>query len=91
MLTQAGISAVPVMNGLDLLGATQLWGAALSSDGSGEMVKGMPYAFARLPFAVRCAAPDLGQDTELILRDVLGLGDADRARLHALGVTRTDV
>lgn len=91
MLAQACISAVPVMNGLDLLDATQLWGAALSSDRHGDLVKGMPYAFAGLPFAVRCAAPDLGQDTNDILRDVLGLGDADMARLQALGVTRTDV
>jgi crotonobetainyl-CoA:carnitine CoA-transferase CaiB-like acyl-CoA transferase len=41
-------------------------------------------------FEVRRDAPDLGQDTDAVLRGVLGLGDDELGRLRAAGVTRTD-
>ena len=89
-LAAAGISCAPVLDGLDLLHAPQLSGASIAEDATGRMVKGMPYRFEHLPFRVRHPAPDLGADTEPVLREVLGLSDAAIARLAALGVTRTE-
>lgn len=89
-LTAAGLSAAPVLDGLDLLHAPQLTGASIAEDATGRMVKGMPYRFDHLPFCVHRQAPDLGADTDTVLREVLGLNDAAIARLAALGVTRTE-
>ena len=89
-LAGTGIAAAPVLNGVDLLHAPHLSGGSLAIDASGALVKGMPYAFDAWPFAVRRDAPDLGQDTDDVLREVLGLPEDDIERLKALGVTRTD-
>jgi crotonobetainyl-CoA:carnitine CoA-transferase CaiB-like acyl-CoA transferase len=79
-----------VLDGLDLLHAPHLTGASIAEDATGRMVKGMPYRFDHLPFCVHRQAPDLGADTDTVLREVLGLNDAAIARLAALGVTRTE-
>jgi benzylsuccinate CoA-transferase BbsF subunit len=89
-LAAAGLSAAPVLDGLDLLHAPHLTGASIAEDATGRMVKGMPYRFDHLPFCVHRQAPDLGADTDTVLREVLGLNDAAIARLAALGVTRTE-
>jgi crotonobetainyl-CoA:carnitine CoA-transferase CaiB-like acyl-CoA transferase len=36
-------------------------------------VKGFPLHFPQREIAVNCIAPDLGQHTEAVLRDILGL------------------
>jgi benzylsuccinate CoA-transferase BbsF subunit len=89
-LAAAGLSAAPVLDGLDLLHAPHLTGTSIAEDATGRMVKGMPYRFDHLPFCVHRQAPDLGADTDTVLREVLGLNDAAIARLAALGVTRTE-
>lgn len=89
-LAKAGIPASAVLNGMDLMDAPHLSGGSVALDAQGALVKGMPYAFDAWPFATRRDAPELGQDTDDILRNVLGLAEADLERLKALGVTRTD-
>jgi hypothetical protein len=90
LLGAQGIAAAVVLDGLDLLRTPALSGASIAQDAHGRMVKGMPYRFAQQPFEMRHLAPELGRDTDAVLREVLGLSDEDIARLQALGVTRTD-
>ena len=90
LLGAQGIAATAVLDGLDLLRTPALSGASIAQDADGRMVKGMPYRFAQQPFDMRHLAPELGRDTDAVLREVLGLSDEDIARLQALGVTRTD-
>ena len=53
----------------------------LAQSPSGEIVKGFPLHFPQQPISVHCAAPDLGQHTEGILRDILGLQSDEIKRL----------
>ena len=89
-LRGAGLSAMVVLNGKDLIDAPSSVGESLAWSPEGTLVKGMPYAFENLPFTVERAAPALGADTEQVLTDVLGL---DTERIEALatsGVTNSD-
>lgn len=52
---------------------------------------GVPLKLSETPGAVRLPAPILGQHTDDVLREILGLGDAEIAALHragAIGVAR---
>lgn len=49
-------------------------------------IVGLPWRLAPGPAARYHAAPTLGQHTDLILRDVLDLGDAEIAVLREEGV-----
>ena len=89
-LNEAGLAAAPVMDGMDLLDAPHLSGQTLVADAQGDLVKGMPYVLGGRPFQIRRPAPALGEHTAELLREVLGLGESDIARLDAMGVTRTD-
>lgn len=89
-LAAAGIPAAVSLTGLDLLHRPDLWGHTLIRRDDASLVKGMPYAFGDQPLAIRCAAPDLGQHTEEVLADILGLKPAEIDRLKALGVTRAE-
>jgi crotonobetainyl-CoA:carnitine CoA-transferase CaiB-like acyl-CoA transferase len=53
----------------------------LARSPAGDVVKGFPLHFPQQPIAVNCAAPDLGQHTETVLRDILGLQADDIAAL----------
>jgi formyl-CoA transferase/CoA:oxalate CoA-transferase len=46
---------------------------------------GVPVRLSETPGAVRAPAPTLGQDTDLVLRDMLGLGAAEIERLRRAG------
>ena len=90
MLATAGLAAAPVLDGMDLLRETALCGHTLLTAANGDLVKGMPYSFGGKPLAIRMPAPDLGQHTEQVLREVLGLDDAALQELAALGITRAE-
>jgi len=53
------------------------------------LVKGLPYRLNGQGAQVERTAPDLGQHTEEVLREVLGYDDAQLQALEADGVTAT--
>jgi crotonobetainyl-CoA:carnitine CoA-transferase CaiB-like acyl-CoA transferase len=81
LLRRHGIAAAPVLDG------QAAWDHAVSAghdsirplarSPAGDVVKGFPLHFPQQPIAVNCAAPDLGQHTEAVLRDILGLQTED--------------
>jgi len=87
-LRTPGVSVMPVLDGLDLARERTLAGASLAWSSDGTMVKGMPYTFGGRGLAIDRMAPDLGQHSDVILREWLGLDATEIARLKAAGVTR---
>jgi crotonobetainyl-CoA:carnitine CoA-transferase CaiB-like acyl-CoA transferase len=92
-LNAAGITAAVVCNGNDAWRYAQdtIGGAIrpLARSPSGDIVKGFPLHFPQRPIAVALAAPNLGQHTEEILRDILGLSPAEIEQLARENVTGT--
>jgi crotonobetainyl-CoA:carnitine CoA-transferase CaiB-like acyl-CoA transferase len=88
-LLRAGIAAAPSNDGTHLIADKDLAGVSLAWSDTGELAKGLPYALDGSGLAIGRAAPDLGQHTNDVLRDILGLSDAEIARLEAAGVTST--
>ena len=62
--------------------------AALRDD-RGGLVKGLPYRLDGKGITIEHRAPDLGQHTDEVLRELLGYGDAELAKLKESGVTST--
>ena len=46
-----------------------------------------PYKLSKTPPSITAPAPMLGQDTEDVLRNVLGMSNAEMTELENLGVT----
>lgn len=88
-LLAKGIPAAPCNDGVAVLNDKALAGVTLARDDRGGLVKGLPYRLDGRGIAIERAAPDLGQDTEAVLRELLGYDGAALRRLAESGVTST--
>jgi benzylsuccinate CoA-transferase BbsF subunit len=88
-LQTRGVAAAVCNDGVALLNDKALAGVTLARDASAGMVKGLPYRLDGKGVCIENSAPDLGQHTDAVLRELLGLDDAELARLAKLGVTST--
>ena len=88
-LLAKGIAAAPCLDGNDLLRDTKLQGVTLVRDERGGLVKGLPYTLDGKGLVIERPAPDLGQHTDEVLRELLGYDDARLKQLNDSGVTST--
>jgi crotonobetainyl-CoA:carnitine CoA-transferase CaiB-like acyl-CoA transferase len=90
-MTEAGVPGGPI-NRIDQtlsdpqIVARDLVHTLYRDDGTPVRVIGYPSKFSRTPPTYRIAPQRHGQDTDIVLRDLLGLDDATLARLRAAGV-----
>lgn len=91
-LQSAGIRAAPVQNGADMLSDEHLntRGYYVDPDRSGlRHLRLAPYRLSDTPSRIWRHAPELGQDTDSVLADLLGYSPAEIRELGELGVTRS--
>ncbi|MFN4015102.1 MAG: CaiB/BaiF CoA transferase family protein [Reyranella sp.] len=88
-LLAKGIAAAPCLDGNDLLQDRALQGVTLVRDENGGLVKGLPYRLDGKGLAIERPAPDLGQHTDEVLRELLGYDEARLKELNDSGVTST--
>jgi benzylsuccinate CoA-transferase BbsF subunit len=91
LLQQAGVAAFPVMTARDLhddphLGSRRYFVELPHPEVGVRRHMGIPYRLHRTPVEVWRAAPCLGEDTDYVLRDVLGYDAEQVATLRAAGV-----
>ncbi|HLZ71460.1 MAG TPA: CoA transferase [Dehalococcoidia bacterium] len=90
-LRAAGIAAQVVQTPKDLvedprLAARDFWVKLPHPECTGAQHAGLPWHFSRTPLRVRSAAPALGQHTDEVLREVIGLSPEQIAELRAAAV-----
>jgi benzylsuccinate CoA-transferase BbsF subunit len=90
-LQAAGVAAFPSMTSADLVSDAHLRERGIFVELEHPEVGvrthiGIPWRMSGTPCAVERPAPLLGQDTDAVLRDVLGLADAEIAGLRERGV-----
>jgi crotonobetainyl-CoA:carnitine CoA-transferase CaiB-like acyl-CoA transferase len=90
-LQRAGIAAGVVENGIDMcerdpqLRARGFWAEAAAPDGSATRVTGIPFKLSAGSGRVRSIAPEVGENNDYVLGELLGLGTAERDELIAVG------
>jgi crotonobetainyl-CoA:carnitine CoA-transferase CaiB-like acyl-CoA transferase len=90
-LQAAGVAAGVVANAADLASDPQLahrryFETVTTPEAASETFDGIPFVASAMPGRVGGPGPLLGEHTDLVLRDLLGLGEADIASLRAEGV-----
>ena len=85
-----GVSFQPVHRVDDIMASEQLadrgyFVATVDGQGREVVVPGAPYRLSDTPWSLRTAAPQLGEHTAEVLRERLGLNDADLANLCRTG------
>lgn len=88
-LRACGAACVPVRTGREALESDETrLGHAFARIGD-DWAKGFPFQRMGAPMSVERLAPAVGEDTDAVLRELLGLDDDTLARLRADGVTAT--
>jgi crotonobetainyl-CoA:carnitine CoA-transferase CaiB-like acyl-CoA transferase len=90
-LQQAGVAAGLVANAADLMRDRQLadrgyFETVAVAEGGGETFDGIPFRSSALPGRVTASGPLLGEHTDLVLHDLLGLSAEEIAALRGEGV-----
>ena len=92
LLQSADVAAGVALNGADLASDPHLAERGffapvkLPDDSSSTRVTGVPMRLSATPGSIRTVAPEVGEDNDYILGELLGLGRAERAELIAEGV-----
>ncbi len=91
VLQRYRVAAAVVSNGADLcardpqLQSRGFWPSVRLPDGATTQVTGLPFKLSRTPGSVRTAAPEIGDDNDYVLGELLGLNRAERNALIAEG------
>jgi crotonobetainyl-CoA:carnitine CoA-transferase CaiB-like acyl-CoA transferase len=90
VLQDAGVTAAPVNGGRDGAASAYLaargWFTVLDHPDIGPVAhESLPFHFSQTPGSQHRAAPAFGQDTLAILRDIIGLSEAEIAAMAAAG------
>ncbi|HYA35143.1 MAG TPA: CoA transferase, partial [Candidatus Binataceae bacterium] len=91
LLQRHKVAADVVSNGVDMcardpqLAERGFWPAVKHPDGSPSQVTGVPFRMSGGSGSVRTIAPDVGENNDHVLGDILGLSRAERDALIASG------
>lgn len=87
LLQRAGVAAGVALNGADLcatdphLAERGFFAPVKLPEGGSTRLTGVPMRLSATPGSIRTAAPEVGEDNDYILGELLGLGRAERAEL----------
>jgi crotonobetainyl-CoA:carnitine CoA-transferase CaiB-like acyl-CoA transferase len=91
ILQRAKVAAGVVANGADIcardpqLKERGYWATVKRADGEASRIVGIPFKMSSTPASVREIAPDVGENTDYVLGEILGLSRAERDALIASG------
>jgi crotonobetainyl-CoA:carnitine CoA-transferase CaiB-like acyl-CoA transferase len=91
ILQRAKVAAGVVANGADIcardpqLKERGYWASVKRADGEASRIVGIPFKMSSTPASVREIAPDVGENTDYVLGEILGLTRAERDGLIASG------
>ena len=91
-LQHAGIAAGVVQNGVDIcardpqLKERGFWPTVSTTNGATTHVTGIPFKLSGVSGEVRTTAPEVGENNDYVLGELLGLGRAEQESLIADGI-----